>query len=224
MKQSLLTIGLAAVLILFRSVTVAQTAPPADTDDLQSWDDIQFTVSLNKRFALYTAGTLHLDRNISRVNEGRFGVGITYKATSRLAVTPAVTFIRYRNSAGKFRTEYRYWLRGVYKFPVKRFGLSHRSMIEYRVRPGVNIFRFRPSITIEKALPKSIDAGLTIYATEEPLYDSVSRRFSKNRFTVGFNKVLNKHSSVDIYYLRQGDNFSNPGTIDIIGTTLKFRY
>ena len=205
------------------TAATGQTATVSDDDDLQSWNDIQLTVGLNKKVDLYSAVTMRFGKNISHLNDGRFSIGFVYKPTARFSFTPFVTLLRARNSAGVFRPEYRMSLRGIYRFPVKGFGLSHRSLFEYRIRPTGNLYRYRPSITFEKDLPEKLVSGLKLFVTEEPIYDSASGRFSRNRFSVGFNKVLSKKLSVDIYYLRQGDNFSTPGTIDVIGSALKIK-
>ena len=205
------------------SAAHSQTAIVTDDDDVQSWNDISFTVAVNKKVDIYVPVTFRFGKNISRLNEGRIGAGIVLKPNKAFAFTPFYTFIRSRNSAGKFRTESRVSLRFVYKFPVKNFGLSHRSQFEYRFRSTGNLWRYRPSITIEKELPKKFVSGLKVFATEEPFYESASGRFSRNRLSFGLNKVLTKKLSVDIYYLRQGDSFSHPGTIDVIGTSWKVK-
>ena len=97
----------------------AQTATVTDDDDFQSWNDISFTVAVNKKVDLYVPVTFRFGKNLSRLNEGRIGAGIILKPNKAVAFTPFYTFIRFRNSAGKFRTESRVSMRFVYKFPVK---------------------------------------------------------------------------------------------------------
>lgn len=223
MNRLLGILAIAVVTLVFSIGAEAQSTTPPDNDDLQLWNDTTFTVEINNKIDLYFPLTFRWTKDLTRFNEGRIGAGIILKPTKSIAVTPFYSFIRYRNSAGQFKTEGRYQLRLVYKFPTKGFGLSHRSQVEYRVRPGANTWRYRPSITIEKELPKSFVPGLKIFATEEPFYDSASGRFSRNRFSAGFNKSITKKVSFDIYYLRQGDNFTSPHTVDVIGTGLKVK-
>jgi Protein of unknown function (DUF2490) len=202
---------------------VSIAAAGQDNADIQSWNDVQVSVKLNKNVDLFSVATMQFQKNLTQVKDGRFAIGVTLKPSDKLSITPFTTLLRFRRSSGEFRTEYRFSLRAVYRFPAKRFGLSHRSQIEYRFRPGANSWRYRPSLTVEKAIPKSLVSGLKIFATEEPFYDSASGRFSRNRFSVGVNKVLSEKLSLDIYYLRQGDNFSNPGTVHVIGTAWKIK-
>ncbi len=203
--------------------TVCLAQGEVDNTDLASWNDLEVTVGINKKLDLNTVTTLRLDDNISRVDSYRFTVGVTVRPNSSFSLAPFTTFISSRNSAGRFRYEYRSGLKAVYKFPVKGFGLSHRSQIEHRSRPGRNSWRYRPSITLEKDLPESFAKGASVFFTVEPIYDSVSERFSRTRYSGGMEKSLNKKLAIELYYLFQGDNVSTPGSVHVLGTALKVK-
>ena len=127
-----------------------------------------------------------------------------------------------RNASGKFTTEHRLNLRAFYRFPFKRIHVSHRSLIERRLREPRNSWRYRPWLTFEKDIGKII-RGVKLFATEEVFYDSILRRFSRNRFSAGINKVLTKNSSIDVFYLRQNDGFSRPDDLNVVGSNFKIR-
>lgn len=207
------------VLLISSCVCCAQQ----DGDDVQSWNEVNLTIGINEKFDLYIPFTARITKDISGLGDFRVGFGFTYKPTKSLAITPFHTFISTKNSRGFFKAENRSALRAVYKFPKSIVDVSHRSQIELRVRSTGTTWRYRPSITVEKALPESIGRGLKVFVTEEPFYDSASGRFSRNRFSGGVGKKLTDEISLDIYYLRQGDNFSQPGTIHVVGTTWKVK-
>lgn len=207
----------------FMSLAAFSQTITADDDDIQFWNDVNITIAVDKKVDLYFPVTFRFTKNVSRFNEGRIGAGVVLKPTTSFSITPIYTYIRVRNSAGAFRTENRYQLRFVYRFPTKSFGLSHRSQFEYRNRSTGNTWRYRPSVTFEKELPKSVASGLKVFATEEPFYDSAAGRFSRNRLSFGIIKTLNKKLSMDVYYLRQDDNFSHPGLVHVIGTAWKVK-
>lgn len=213
----LATVGLAFV------AASAQITAILDDDDIQSWNDVGVTVGVNKNIDLYFPVTFRFTRDVSRFNEGRIGAGVVIKPSENFSITPIYTFIRVRNSRRVFTTENRLSLAFGYRFPVKRFSLSHRSQFERRFRATGNTWRYRPSITIGKELPENFVPGLKVFATEEPFYDSASQRFSRNRVTFGVNKTLTKNLSLDLYYMRQDDNFSTPGLLHVIGTTWKVK-
>jgi hypothetical protein len=209
------------VLLLFAASASAQVI--TETEDFQSWNEVQLTVPMTKEFDFYTAVTMRFGKNVSRLNDGRFAIGFVWKPTKSFSVQPFYWHIRARNSRSQFRIEHRLNLRATYKFPFKKFGLSHRSWFEYRMRPTGNTWRYRPSLTFEKELPEKFIPKAKFYITEEPFYDSATKKFSRNRFTVGINKTINKNLSVDVYYMRQNDGFSRPGDLNVIGTSWKIK-
>ncbi len=220
-------LNLSFFLITVGALTVgvnAQTTTQPDDTDFQSWNDVKITVGINSKIDLVFPFTLRLANNLHNFGEGKAGAGIVLKPTKRLSISPYYQFIRNRNFAGVYRTEHRYILNGVYKFPTKGFGLSHRSQYEYRDRGNRNSWRYRPSVTIDKPLPKEWVKDAKVFVTEEVFYDSTARKFSRNRLSFGINKALSKNLSLDLYYLRQDDSVSHPGTVHAIGTGWKFKF
>jgi len=203
-------------------VPVIVRAQVADADDNQSWNDVQLTVPVNERFDFTSSGTLRFGKNITRLNDRRIAVGFVYKPNNSWSFQPFYWNIVARNAVGRFRAEHRLNLRVGYRFPFKRFGLSHRSWIERRLREPRNSWRYRPSLTFEKGIEKIVP-GARIFVTEEVFYDSILKRFSRNRFSVGINKTLTGKLSLDVFYLRQNDGFSRPGDLNVIGTSLKIK-
>lgn len=201
-----------------------QTTDLEEKDDIQAWNDLQITVPLSKQVDFVTQITMRFGKNISRLSDGRFQIGFGYKPNESWQFQSSYTYIRARNSHNQFRTENRLSFRIGYKFPIKSFDLSHRSTFEYRMRSTGHTWRYRPSLTFEKDLPKKILPKAKIYLTEEVFYDSGTKKFSRNRFTVGINKTLNKNLSVDLYFMRQNDGFSRPGDLSVVGTSWKFRF
>ena len=210
------------IFCFFVFTTAAQTT--IDDEDFQSWNDVQITVPMSKKFDLYTAFTARVGRNVTRINDVRFAVGFVFKPTKSLSFQPFYWRIDARNTNSRFRPEHRLNFRINYRFPFKKFGLSHRSGFEYRLRRPRNSFRYRPSLTFEKAIPKNIIPKATFYMTEEVFYDSILKRFSRNRFTAGINKTLNKKLSLDLYFMRQNDGVSRPGDLNVVGTALKIKF
>ena len=208
-----LSLGLLAMLTL-----AVEAQSSLEESDIESWNDLQITAPITKHLDLYTVATLQVHDNISKVDNVRFGVGITAKAYKGFSITPFYTFMSDRNALNNFRYEYRPAVRAVYKYQFKHFALGHRSQIEYRFRPGRNSWRYRPSVAAEKVLPENWLKGAKLFTAIEPFYDSASGRFSRLRLGFGLNKKLTKNFSVDIFYFRQGDNFSRPHTVNGIGT------
>jgi Protein of unknown function (DUF2490) len=206
----------------FGSYSAAAQATTND-EDIQSWNDVSLTVPMTKQFDFYTALTLRFGKNLTRFNDERIAVGFVYKPNKSWSFQPFYWHINARNSRGQFLTEQRLNLRAGYRFPFKKFGLSHRSTFEYRFRRPLNSFRYRPSLTFDKDIPKNIIPKAKFYITEEVFYDSLLKKFSRNRFSVGITKTLTKKLSVDLYYMRQNDGYTHPGDLNVVGTNWKIK-
>ncbi len=200
-------------------ITRAQTI---DTDDNQSWNDVQITVPMTKKFDFTLTGTFRFGKNITRLNDRRIAVGFVYKPDKSWSLQPFYWHIVARNASGNFLTEHRLNFRATYRFPFKRSGLSHRSWVERRLRQSSNSWRYRPSLTFEKDIKKIIPDA-RVFVTEEVFYDSILKQFSRNRFSIGINKTLTKNLQLDVFYLRQNDGFSRPGDLNVIGTAWRIR-
>lgn len=194
-----------------------------DDEDAQSWNDLQLTVAMSKRVDFYTSITERFGKNITKVTDSRFAVGFVFKPDKKWSFMPFYWNIQARNARGQFRQEHRFSLRVGYRFPFKSFGLSHRSTFEYRLRKPQNSWRYRPSLTFEKDIPKSFLPKAKLFVTEEVFYDSSLKKFSRNRFTIGITKTLSKKLSLDLYYMRQNDGYAHPGDLNVIGTSWKVR-
>ena len=213
--------GLLLLLLLLAGCAAGQELQPEH--DEQSWNDVSFTLPVSRSFDLNMVVTGRLGKNITRFNDGRVLFGLTWKAHPRLSIQPSYWAIRARNALSIFRTEHRLNLRATYRFPVKRVGLSHRSIVERRIRRPLDSWRYRPSVTIEKDLPASWIKAAKIYFTEEVFYDSLLDRFSRNRASVGISRVISKNLTLDIYYLRQNDGTTRPGDLHVIGTNWRLK-
>jgi len=211
------------VLTIMGFCIISVEAQTADADDNQSWNDLQITVPVNKQFDFTLTGTLRFGKNITRLNDRRVAVGLVYKPNKNWSFQPFYSNIVARNASGRFLLEHRLNFRVTYRFPIKNFGLSHRSWVERRLREPRNSWRYRPSLTVEKDIGKFI-SGAKIFATEEIFYDSILKKFSRNRFSVGVTKTLTKSLSLDVFYLRQNDGFSRPGDLNVIGTNWKVKF
>ena len=215
---------LAVIVMASAALTSGQiTAVAQDDEDFQSWNDLQLTVPMSKQVDFVTKITMRFGKNVTRLNDGRFHFGFVYKPTKSFSITPFYWHIRARNSSGRFRVEHRLNLQATYRFPVKKFGLSHRSWYEYRMRQPRNTWRYRGSLTFEKDIPKKFIPGAKFFVGDEVFYDSATKKFSRNRFSIGITKTLSKNLAVDIYYMRQNDGFSHPGDLNVIWTSWKVK-
>jgi hypothetical protein len=195
----------------------------SDNDDTQSWNDLQISIPVSSKVDIQLLSTVRFGKNITRFEHGRIGAGVAVEIGKGFSTGANYQFIESRGTSGRFSAEHRYTIRGTYKFPVKSFGLSHRSTYEYRVRGSGNLWRYRAAITLEKKLPSKWIRDSKAFVTEEIFYVSTAGRFSRNRISAGISKKLNDRLTLDVYYLRQNDGTSRPGNLHVLGTAWKIK-
>ena len=209
-------------IMLFCAV-FAKSQVISDDEDFQSWNDLQLTVPMSKQFDFFTKLTARFGKNVSRLNDGRYAVGFVWKPAKSLSISPFYWYVNARNSRSQFRTENRLNLAATYRFPFKKFGLTHRSTYEYRYRGVGNSWRYRAALTFDHDLPKKLIPKTKFFFGDEVFYDSATAKFSRNRFSAGITKTINKHLSLDVYYMRQNDGYAHPGDLNTIWTAWKIK-
>jgi Protein of unknown function (DUF2490) len=212
-----------ALLFFFAAVVSGQSILPSQSDT-QSWNDVTFSVALNKAFDFGVLGTLRVGRDVSRPVDERIGAAFSYKAGKYLTFIPAYLHIDMQPFKGRKLYENRLGFATTVRFPVGHFIVTDRNLFERRLRhPGGDSTRYRNRLQIEHPVgpPKM---KFSLFVADEVFYDWSFNAWVRNRFTIGVSKVLNKHMTLDLYYLRQNDGHSVPGDIHVIGTNWRFKF
>lgn len=213
-----------AFLIFATGLTGAQVygQPLRPQEDVQSWNDVRLTVPVHKRVDLVLTGTLRFGDDLHRLVDRRAAVAVNFKVKDWLSIQPGYTNIANFRQNTRRRIEHRLNISATYKFPFKKFTLSNRSLFERRLREPRNSTRYRNRLQFE--LPIKQISGTKLIVSDEIFYDWSLKRWSRNRFTLGINKSINKKLSLDVYYMRQNDGTSRPGDLHVIGTNWKIRF
>ena len=208
------------LLFVLSGLASAQTV---DHTDNQIWSDVQVAVPMTKDIDFNMLGTLRLGRDVSRPVDERIGMGFTFRFGQHLQIAPNYLYIATQPVRNRKLWESRLSLPITVRFNIEKFRLSDRNMFERRIRnPGISSTRYRNRLQIEHPVGPS-KRGFSLYVADEVFYDWSIDRWVRNRFSVGATKVLNKHLTQDVYYLRQNDGVSIPGDLNVIGTTLRIK-
>ena len=209
-------------LMLVGIIASGQTRLPPQADT-QIWTDVQFTVPLSKVVDFTLLGVVRVGRDVSRPVDERLGVAFSFKAGKYLTFTPSYLNIGMQPFEGRNVFENRLSFATTVRFPLGRFTVSDRNLFERRLRhPGGDSTRYRNKLQIEHPVG-SPKIKLNAFVSEEPFYDWSFNAWVRNRFAVGITKVLNKHVTADLYYMRQNDGHSLPGDLNILGTAWRFK-
>jgi hypothetical protein len=203
-------------------ITVSgQTLP--SRSDTQNWNDVLLTVPVAGPVDFVLQGTLRNGRDLTRPVDERIGIGFAFRVGKYLTVIPNYTHIDMQPFAGRRIYEERLALTTTVKFPLGRFVLSDRNTFERRLRtPAVDATRYRNRLQIDHPIgPK--EKRISLFFSDEVFYDWTFNAWVRNRAAVGVSKVVSKHFTLDLYYMRQNDSHSVPGDLHVIGSTWRFK-
>jgi len=200
---------------------VAQTADDDDEDDAQSWSELELSLPLNKAVALSLFGELRLERNLRDVGNTRAGAAVSFDLGRHFTLKPIYLYVPDYSPRGRTNYSHRLRLDGTIKFPLRKFTVSDRSRVEWRLRRSrEDSARYRNRLSVEFPLTVR-GAELKPFVADEVFYDFGDGAWMRNRFSVGVGKNLSDRVTGETYYTLQNERDSRPGVIHVIGTGLK---
>ena len=217
------TTFLTLILILLAKGAAAQTKNPVPETDVQNWNDVQFTIPLNKKVDFVMTGTLRFGDNVTKPVDERFGAAFNYKLNPYVTLGMWVLGREARPPNGRREHETRLTLGPTFQTPIGKFTLSDRNWFERRWRePQVDAWRYRNRIRLEH--PFQINkTKFTWFISDEVFYDWSFHDWVRNRAAVGASHAFNKHLTLELYYMRQNDGRSRPGDLHVIGSLWRIK-
>lgn len=221
-NESRTLLRLAIVLLFVRSATLGSAQVQLIEKDTQLWNEIQIATALSKQIDFNLLGHFRIGRDVTHLVDRRVGVGFSFKVGEYLTLAPGYLNIVTRPFAGRKVNENRLFVFATVRFPMGKFSLSDRNLIERRLRFPLNSTRYRNRLHIERPV-KLGNVPITLFAADEVFYDWSVDDWVRNRFSAGVSRKFNNHFTGDLYYLRQNDGRSRPGDLHVIGLTYKIR-
>ena len=221
MNQKLIFMLVVKVVLCAGVCATGQTRVPKS--DTQSWNDVQVTISINKKTEFVLLGTLRIGGNLTKPVDERWGIRFNY-ALKKYVTLQTVYFHREAKPPnGKHESEDRLTLGANFRVPLGKFTLNTRNWFERRWRdPQVDAWRYRNRVQLEH--PFKIGKSKFVWqVSDEFFYDWSLHNWVRNRFAAGISHTFNKHLTLDIYGMRQNDGRTRPGDVNIIGTTWRVR-
>jgi hypothetical protein len=199
------------------TVSAQSTKPPRD--DTQIWTETQVAMPLDKNISLVLLGVIRFGRNVSRPVNERIGAGVSFKAGKYLTLFPFYFHVASQPTPNSHSAEDRITLEAAFKFPAGRFIIGDRNRIEFHLRRlAPNFTQYRNRMQLEHPV-KLGKLEISAFLADEVFYDSIANAWIRNRIYAGASKTINKHFTLDLYYVRQNDSHSHPGDINALGTT-----
>ena len=225
------------LLIIFAAnFAAAQSAANFDRLDNQFWNETQLVFPLLKeqdaagesvdKLSFFLQTNLRFGRNASRFVSRRVGFGFDYRINRYVSVTPSYIYIVSQSPTSRdkqYETRVRFAVNLEKSW--KKFSLDDRNLIERRFRnSGDNdATRYRNRLRLRVPVKKGDRVLFTPFAWNEFYYDSAAGNFSRNQFSFGASRRLNKNLTTDFFYLRRANRNETPRRVNIFGVNLTVR-
>jgi hypothetical protein len=194
----------------------AETSQVLPRDDNQIWFDGQFTLPLSQNVDVVGSGGLRLGRGLDHLVFERPGVAVVFQVLSFLNIAPSYNYVASQPIAGKDVREQRFAVDGTLARRLFGFEISDHNRFERRVMPTIAYFRYMNRFLVQH--PLQIERHrISLLISDEIFHDGALGTWSRNRFSVGFEKQVSKNISLEFYYLRQNDHYCTPGDIHAFG-------
>jgi hypothetical protein len=215
--------GLGCIAIATIAAHGQKPAPtPAPLSDFQSWNELDISARLSH----------YLDA--TWVSQGRFstqypnpatylsGLELRFKVGANLVLIPSYYYLAFKSPEGRS---------GHFEIPLftailqkrwEHWTFSDRNRILEAIGIGMHfwIYMNRPKLDYRVG-PSSW--GTSVVLSDEPFYFWTFHGWTRNRFSFGGRKTINKCCAADLYYLRQDDSHLQPRDINSLGFTLELR-
>jgi hypothetical protein len=217
-----ISISIGVFMLLSVGGVNAQSSRPARSDT-QNWNDVYLSVPLARQVDFLMQGTLRNGRHLTRPVDERLGIGFSFKLGKYLTVIPNYLYIGTQPFEDRRVFENRLSVITTVRIPVGHFVLADRNIFERRFRrPGIDSTRYRNRLQVEHPIGPA-KQRISLFASDEVFYDWSFNALVRNRPSVGVSKAVNKHFTLELYYLRQNDSYSEPGDLHVIGTAWRFK-
>jgi len=207
---------------MFRAA--AQQAGSSNAD-WQLWPETSLSIALNERVSLLAFGALHFGKDFSDLNEEQIGGGLNFSFNKYFSFSPAYRYIKGQPPGRSHVREHRGSLDFNARMPLgEKFQLSERNRVELRRIDGIISGRYRNRLQVERQF-RVHEHKVIPYLADEVFYDGRFHIWNRNRIYAGVRVPLNKHFSMDPYYLDQHDVRDRPFTRrHVIALSLRIDY
>lgn len=228
--------GMKKYILLALIVFAAAAAVPAQDDnetDAQFWNETKlyfpsFTRTgddgTKKKVATpFIMGTLRVGQNFRHFVSERIGFGVDIPLNKYLKFTPSYYYIAEQPVRNSKSFEHRLRFEVTAEKKWRKFSLSDRNRIEYRIRHSRgDSVRYRNKFKLKVPVRNDDEEIFSIFAATEPFYDFRANEFTRNELSGGIEKKFNKNATAEFFYMLQNNTGPRLRSVNIVGVNLKF--
>ena len=217
-------------LLIFIAIpaVLGQTAPERD---VQVWSDTYLTIPLMKKADNKTAKlsvifgtTFRLGRNAEHFVDERVSAGFEFRVNRFLTIAPAYLYRADQPIRGRREWESRIRLDIGLEKQFKGFSIKDRNRIEHRFRNfRSDTTRYRNKIQLSFPVKRGKTELFSPFIADEPYFEFQSKKWTRNEFSAGISRKLDKAVTADFYYLLQNNRGTTFKYVNVFGVTLKIK-
>ena len=201
---------------------VAGVGPATADADWEYWSQYEVRWKVAEDAELRVKPELRFCDDFSDHYYWHMEVGLDYSLLSWLVVAPYYRHISTEGN-GTWKTEKRPHANVTLAWSVKGVVLSDRNRLEYRIRTGKEVFRYRNRLWVK--FPRKGPAGIQPFLGDEVFYDFDAEEINKNRAYAGFNIKVAAGLTADLYYILDSSSKHDEWRpTNIAATTLKYTF
>lgn len=196
--------------------------------DAGSWNTFNIEYKFTKKISGLFTEEMRFKENFSRLNLFYTNLGIEYKFSDFFKAALVYRFIEKYQDDNSFSFRNRLMLDLAFKDKFKKIGISYRSRIQAEERDiyssydgAVPEWYSRNKFTFKYDTDKRYTPYVAIelrYQIRNPREWQIDKKWHRNRYSAGIDYMLNKKSTVGIYYLIQREyNVLLPQNLYIFG-------
>ncbi len=209
------------VLMLFADRATAQS-PPAK--DFQQWTQVAADWQVKPRLTVTTFGEIHIGNDVSQFDQEIVSAGISYSLSKWVVLGTGYLYLHANPKLSGISYENRIY--GEVTFNAPRF---HKFLLSDRVRPelrweqaptgGTFTQRYRNRVTLERPIKK-----YSLFVMWEKFYNANVEAWSRTRYYGGVTRKVGERRSIQVYFMRQNDQYSRPFHKNAIGASIIFHF
>src|SRR5262249_7106400 len=212
-------------LTLIGSRATAQSPP---TKDFQQWTNVAVSWQVKPNLAIAAFGEVHIGNDLSQFDQELVSAGVTYSPVRWVSVGTGYLYLHANPKLSGLNYENRIY--GEITFNARAF---HHLLVSDRVRPELRweqlpsgatfTQRYRNRVTVER--PITIRGKeYSPFVMWEKFYNTNVHAWSRTRYYAGITRHLAEKESVQIYFMRQNDQYARPFHKNVIGASLMFHF
>lgn len=221
------------ILLLFCGLIPLKAQNRTLTKDFEVWTETSLIFPVVKKkdkngkdvekVNFFISGTFRAGRNVSKPIDERIGAGVDFIVNKYLTLTTSYLYRAGQPVNGGKEFEHRLRFEATLNKKWEKFSIKDRNRIEYRIRHSrADSVRYRNKFTFTYPIKKEGKEIIAPFIATEPFYDFSEKEFSRNEFSVGVGRKLNKRTSADFFYMWQA-NRATLKNINIIGVNVKIK-